>query len=177
MINSKGFEENLYYNKEGDITTGIIRVHSGIYVDIFNPKPDMFEIEDIAHGLSMLPRFGGHTKIFYPVAQHSIEVMELVGKSHKYEALLHDASEAYLMDIPSPIKKLLTNYSEIEDNLMKCISEKFGFNYPLHNKVKEADEIQLKYEWNNFVINLNTTVTYSQNKVKQRFLDIYNLLR
>lgn len=133
--------ENLY-------APDCIRTYSGLYMNVFEPTFEMICIEDIAHSLSMQPRFGGHLPEFYSVAQHSWYCSRLVQGCYKLAALLHDASEAYLLDIPRPIKIRLNNYKEIEDNLMRLISEKFGFNYPLHKDVKRADEFSLMTEWN-----------------------------
>ncbi len=135
--------ENLY-------TPGCIRTASGIYMNVFEPTPDMICIEDIAHALSHQCRFGGHLPRFYSVAQHSFLCSRLVGDTDPAEALaglLHDAGEAYLMDMPSPIKRRLTNYKEIEDKLMMVIAQKFGFAYPLSAAVKKADEQMLQVEW------------------------------
>jgi hypothetical protein len=183
MKNSKGFEENLYYNRIGDKPTGIIRCYSGIYVDVFNPTEDMFDIQDIAHGLSMIPRFGGHMKIFYPVSQHCIDcvymdkfAIEKFSVEDRFDLLMHDCSEAYLLDIPSPIKKLLNGYSDIEDNLMKVLSKKFRFNYPFKQIIKDIDRLRLEIEWNSMVINLTTSSTYKQEKSKSQFLNLFELL-
>ncbi len=113
---------NDLYNTEGKI-----RVHSGIMIDPLNPKCQEISIEDIAHGLSMICRFAGHTKYFYSVAEHSIITSYRVENKHKLAALLHDASEAYLLDIPSPLKKKLRRYKNAEYKLMRIIAEKFKF--------------------------------------------------
>ena len=133
--------ENLY-------TPNCIRTYSGKYVNVFDPKPEMFCIEDIAHALSHQCRFGGHLPGFYSVADHSLNCFFLITeKKHALAALMHDASEAYLLDIPRPIKQQLANYKEIEHNLMTVLAEVFGFEYPLHPDVKAVDERMLQYEW------------------------------
>lgn len=115
---------------------------SGQIIDLVNPYKEMFNIEDIARGLSNECRFNGQVSVFYSVAQHSIAVMRRVRKiidSSYYKdgaipltpkllmaALLHDASEAYLKDIPSPLKCLLPQYKEIEMKFMALISQRFG---------------------------------------------------
>lgn len=132
--------ENLY-------TEGHIRTFSGIYIDPLNPKPELINIEDIAHALSMQCRFGGHLPRFYSVAQHSVMVADLVDPENKLAALLHDASEAYLLDIPRPVKSRLTNYKKIQRGLMRVIAKKFGFKYPLHQSVHDTDEAMLRWEW------------------------------
>ena len=111
-----------------------IYTFSGYQIDVLNPNPKHIFIEDIAHVLSLMPRFGGHTRKFYSVASHSIWVAKHL-KEHKLEGLLHDATEAYLVDIPRPIKPHLTNYKKIEDNLMNVIFNKFGLEFPLSSSL------------------------------------------
>lgn len=140
-------QENLY-------TPDCIRTKSGIYINVFEPTEDMICIEDIAHALTYQCRFGGHLPKFYSVASHSLNCSYLIDEPHlKLSALLHDASEAYLMDIPRPIKQRLSNYKEIENGLMKLIAKKFGFEYPLHDKIKEVDETMLQLEWDFLMLN------------------------
>jgi len=166
-------EENLY-------TPNCIRSFTGIYVNVFEPTIDMICIEDIAHALSNQCRFGGHLPDFYSVAQHCIFMSERMNNSHKLAALLHDASEAYLLDIPSPIKKRLSNYKEIEDKLMSLIAKKFGFQYPLHEKVKEVDNYLLQWEWSTLMLNnklFPPIKCFAPGEAKELFLATFNELR
>jgi len=128
-----------------------IKTFSGRYVNVFSPDPDDIVIEDIAHGLSMMCRFGGQMPDFYSVAQHSCMVADLCWGMDKLAGLLHDASEAYMLDIPSPIKKGLPDYKRVEKNLMRVIAEKFGFDYPLPPSVKNADHHMLITEMNGLI--------------------------
>jgi hypothetical protein len=121
-----------------------IRTVSGIYIDVFNQDPDEIDIEDIAHALSMQPRFWGNLYAFYSVAAHSLNCMSLVSDEYKLAGLLHDASEAYLLDIHRPIKHRIANYREIEDRLMYCIAGKYRFVYPFHPDIKQADNSMLQ---------------------------------
>lgn len=92
-------------------------------------------------------------------------------------ALMHDASEAYLADIPSPLKHHLDSYKIIEDQFMKVISEKFNFTYPLLPEIKVVDKKMLEYEWNNVMLEPTPIVEcWSQEKSKEEFLKIYNQL-
>jgi hypothetical protein len=164
--------------KEGLYNPTCIRTHSGIYIDVFNPKPDQILIEDIAHALSNQPRFGGHMHTFYSVAQHSTVVASYVPARHKLAALMHDASEAYLLDIPTPIKGRLSNYKEIESRLMRIIAKKFGFDYPLHSEVKAADERALHREWNWWVHGDNDfgedfIIAEKPSRAREKFLERY----
>lgn len=154
----------------------LIRTYSGHYFDVFDPNPDHIEIEDIAHSLSLLCRFAGHIKSFYSVAEHSIWVCNKVSKTHALTALLHDASEAYLIDLPKPIKDEISQYLEVENNLMKVIAEKFGFQYPFPEEVKIYDKAALEFEWENKVLSDNF-ISMSSKEAKEHFLEMYYKLK
>lgn len=114
-----------------------------------SPKVEDIKIEDIAHALSLINRFNGYTREAYSVAQHSVYVSFLVPKKQALFGLLHDAGEAYLGDVITPIKKLIRDiYKPIEDNLMNTISDKFGFSMSDIDKklVKQADNTMLVTE-------------------------------
>jgi hypothetical protein len=80
-----------------------IQTYSGQTVDYLNPNPDTIKIEDIAKALSNECRFGGQSRFHYSVGQHSILAAGLAPKRLKLEALLHDAEEAYIKDLPTPL--------------------------------------------------------------------------
>lgn len=135
------------------LTKGLMRTQSGIYLNAAKGlKQEEIVIEDIAHSLSMQPRFAGHSKMNYQVARHCIWVAENVAKEDKLAALLHDASEAYLVDIPTPVKEKIDNYYDIEHMAMWEISKKFNFKYPFHPDILIADEAALYFEWENAVL-------------------------
>ncbi len=103
-------------------------------------------IEDIAHSLSMQCRFAGHSKTHYSVAQHSIAMVNgwFNGPENKElakYALLHDASEAYLTDIPRPLKHLpqFQFYRDAEKHLSELIYVKFGLNPVEPEEIKRSD--------------------------------------
>ena len=156
----------------------VIRTFTGKWFNPFEPNIDDICIEDIAHSLSNQCRFGGHTKDFYSVAHHSVLCCAAASESNQLAALLHDASEAYLIDIPRPIKLKLIEYKPIEDKLMKMISEKFGFEYPLCKEVKDIDEAILQYEWQRQMTGeaSDELYAYSNGLSKQRFLERFNAL-
>lgn len=100
-----------------------IRTRSGGRFDPFNPRADDVVVEDVAHALANLCRFSGHTRQFYSVAQHCVLASMAVTEPDtrlKLGALCHDASEAYVVDIPSPIKKqsALQLYRDLEKQVM-----------------------------------------------------------
>lgn len=121
-----------------------IETFTGKEFYFLDPKPDSIDIRDIAHSLAFTCRYTGHCSRFYSVAEHSVFVSYLAG--NPLAGLLHDASEAYITDIASPIKPHLHNYKEIEDHLMSCIAAEFGFTYPLDPDIKDCDATQLKTE-------------------------------
>lgn len=126
--------------------------YSGVSFYPLDPREDEIHIEDIAHALSLLCRFGGHCREFYSVAEHSVLVLRIVAKSTTDRrvlraALLHDASEAYLIDVPRPIKSHLTNYKRIEAALQACIDQRFDSAPGLGAElVHHADEVALATE-------------------------------
>lgn len=126
-----------------------IMTASGQYYDFLNPDPDTFEIEDIAYALSNTCRYGGHCKPYYSVAQHCVYVSQLVPAEFALHGLLHDGSEAFVGDLPSPLKRLVGDeYKKLEKLAEDVIFEKFNVvNTPeSHRIVKEADLIALRTE-------------------------------
>jgi hypothetical protein len=109
-------------------------------------------IEDIAHALSLENRYGGHLPGPYSVAQHCLLaariVREVLGGSlaDERDTLMHDAAEAYLKDIPRPLKLALPGYKVIESRCEATIAEKFGLRHPMPPIVKRADQIALAVE-------------------------------
>ena len=101
----------------------------------YDPRPEQICIEDIAHGLSMLCRFVGQCRFFFSVAEHSIAVARLLPANLKLFGLLHDASEAYLADLPRPVKAGLPEYKAIEANVERVIAEKFELPFPMPPEV------------------------------------------
>lgn len=116
-----------------------IQTYTGKQFWPLDPKPEDICIEDIAHALSMCCRFSGHVERFYSVAEHSVLVSQNVPAEHRLTALLHDAAEAYLADIASPIKLHLPDYKAIERKVDHAVAARFDLSYPWPSEVKEAD--------------------------------------
>ncbi len=153
-----------------------IRTFMGKMVDPFNPDPDQITLVDIAHSLSNLCRWNGHTMKYYSVAEHSIFVQNMVqSREDKVAAMLHDASEAYISDVTRPVKHRLKNYFDVEYDLMIAISRKFNFQYPLSQSVKEADDYALHWEYANLVI-AERVPTMTPREAKHAFLGIMDIL-
>jgi 5'-deoxynucleotidase YfbR-like HD superfamily hydrolase len=109
-----------------------IQTFNGHEVDLLNPRVEDVDAIDIAHSLSLTNRFTGHTTEAYSVAQHSVvgsilsEVIYPQVKWLPQEFLFHDAAEAYVGDVSSPLKSLLPGYREIEDKHRKVIEIAFA---------------------------------------------------
>ena len=134
---------------------GWIQTYTGRQFWPLSPRPEDVCIEDIAHALSNMCRFTGHCREFYSVAQHSVLVAEMFVQVTGQEtgpnvlaALLHDASEAYLVDVPSPIKPFLAGYKGMESAVMDCICIRFGIDgAPRHHPmIKFCDATLLATE-------------------------------
>ncbi|MBJ2114435.1 deoxyribonucleoside 5-monophosphate phosphatase [Serratia ureilytica] len=94
--------------------TPSIITYTGKTLSLDNLTTESIDLIDIAKGLSNECRFGGQCEEFYSVAQHSILVSLLVPLPYALEGLLHDAAEAFIGDMPSPFKKNLSDYVEME---------------------------------------------------------------
>jgi 5'-deoxynucleotidase YfbR-like HD superfamily hydrolase len=118
-----------------------IQTYTGIAFDLMEPVTNQVDIRDIAHALSQIGRFGGHTQEFYSVAQHSILVSENVPPGDALQALLHDAAEAYIGDMVRPLKRsgAMQPFIECEDRLMVAIAQRFGIDSDISPAVKLAD--------------------------------------
>ena len=126
---------------------------SGRWVNPFDPDPSQLDAGDIARALANQCRFGGHCSVFYSVAQHSVIVSELVEQrggdaEDVFAALMHDATEAYLGDMPHPLKHrspLGAAFKAAEDQLEQVIRDRFGIRSDVP-EIKRADRALLATE-------------------------------
>jgi hypothetical protein len=124
----------------------LIHTFSGIAFDLLNPKPEMILVEDIAHSLAFMNRFNGAALFPYSVAQHSLYVASLLPRKLKLHGLLHDAAEAYVGDMVSPLKKIMTEYKMVEERISRVVADVFDLSYPEPPAVKKADLAVLSAE-------------------------------
>jgi hypothetical protein len=125
---------------------------TGRYFDFTNIWSNEVEIPDIAKGLSNVCRFAGQCERFYSVAEHSILVADILQRADApasvvFGGLMHDASEALLGDITSPLKSLLPGYVEIEAEVQRYLMDRLapGAVFNEHG-TRTADLIALAIE-------------------------------
>jgi uncharacterized protein len=128
--------------------TAVMITLSGRTVDLEHPDLRDFSIHDIARPLAYQCRFVGNTIAFYSVAQHSVLASLLAPEGFAYEALMHDAEEAFTGDWPTPWKVRIGR-SAIEAAvapLKRAMADRFGLTWPQPKEVKIADQRALATE-------------------------------
>lgn len=134
---------------------------TGRRVPLENPQPLDIDLLDIAHHLATINRFTGACKEPYSVAQHSIFVSQLlqpISPRLGLLGLMHDAHEAYLNDMPRPVKffhfgqnlPLPTDRDDIERTFDRVIRARYGIADPSQEEreqVANFDDIALSTEW------------------------------
>ncbi|MEQ9850855.1 HD family hydrolase [Pectobacterium aroidearum] len=123
-----------------------ISTYTGRHFNYQSPSLADICIEDIAHALSQINRFCGHTCFPYSVAQHSVGASYLVPPDFAFEALMHDAHEAYVSDMMSPLKRLLPDYQQVEADIEVMTRLKFDLPLKMSAEVKHADLVMLATE-------------------------------
>ncbi len=132
-----------------------IQTYSGKQFWPLNPTAESVDLVDIAHALSMKCRFNGHCDPFYSVAEHCVRMVQAARLMNGWHAgtgeaerrrlalvLLHDAAEAYLPDVPRPIKSALQNFEGLEAIVHRCILQALGL-VPGDGEVKRAFDSDL----------------------------------
>lgn len=128
-----------------------MQTFTGVRFTPLEPQVEDIDIRDIAHSLAYQCRYAGHTRKFLSIAEHCWHLSHLVSDKNKLIALLHDATEAYVADVPRPLKPFLPNYYEIEDKVYEAIAERYGLPVLIPDEVHEADTRILLDERNQFM--------------------------
>lgn len=134
--------------REAQETKGCIRTFTGRYVNPLQLRAEDICIEDIAHHLSLVCRYTGACPHHYSVAQHSLEVSKMMeyrwngNREAALAGLLHDASEAYLNDIASPVKHdpRMAFYRELDHTAGRLILSVFGVDPAWLERTKPDDD-------------------------------------
>jgi 5'-deoxynucleotidase YfbR-like HD superfamily hydrolase len=143
--------------------SGSIQTVSGRWINPLEPDVAHIDIGDIAQALANTCRFGGHSRRFYSVAQHSTIVSDVcvergAGAAEALVALLHDAAEAYLVDLPHPIKhrsELGPPFQRAEEGMQEAIAIRFGLGPPPAD-MKSIDRSLLATERRTFTSTLDS---------------------
>jgi len=169
MLTKSGEHKN--YHPLHSVNDGKFNTYSGKILDLINPTPEMICIEDINVGLSNVCRFGGQTNQLYTVSQHSVILMLMVPAAMRKEALLHDASEAYLGDVHKPLKVMLgASYASIENRIQGVINQKYDLDSlkleklkPFEDKLVEVEHELLQknndFPWINLLSDMGLSTT------------------
>lgn len=138
--------------EQGSVLNPTIETVSGKFLNVLDPDPNMIDVNDISWAISRISRFAGHTitTIPYTVGQHSVFVAELISRHNEplpdnvklseciLIGLLHDAAEAYIGDIPSPVKHLPMISEAIDTIETKVLDAVF---------IKYLGRLPYKEEW------------------------------
>lgn len=123
-----------------------IALAGGSYFDFETADCARVTITDIARGLSHACRFAGQCPRFYSVAEHSVHVSRIVPPAYAWDALMHDAAEAFLGDVAKPLKNLLPDYRAIEARVERALAIRFVMRHPMPSAIKLADRAMLALE-------------------------------
>lgn len=128
--------------------TAVLLTYSGRTVDLETPDFTRFEIEDIARPLAYQCRFVGNTRAFYSVAQHCVLASELAPDGYAYDALMHDAEEAFTGDWPTPWKARIGRdlIKQAIAPIKTALARRFEFRHPEPRAVKLSDQRALATE-------------------------------
>lgn len=108
--------------------------------DFEDPGASQYDINEIARGLSHAARFGGHTKHWFPVAMHCVNGSHIIDPEFAFDFLMHDAVEGLMgFDLATPYKWYIPGFKDLEHRTQEVLSAQFGFTYPFHESVKQAD--------------------------------------
>lgn len=128
------------------VNMGWIQTYTGRQFWPLSPHAEHVDIRDIAHSLALQCRFNGHCRGFYSVAQHSVLVSHAVPPEDALWGLLHDAAEAYISDLPRPLKKTAPEFRAAEHRLLTVILATFGLPEVMPESVVWADDALLATE-------------------------------
>ena len=173
---------------ESDPEAGFIDTYTGERFHPLDPDPATIRLEDIAQGLANTCRYSGQCRFFYSVGLHSLYVSREVAKDHgplvRLYGLLHDASEAYLADVPGPVKNGFSDYQAAEKRIQNAVWTAFDLSDPDETEkaaVKEADVRLLHHEADTLIptnewMEPQAGVDYdlnagSQSDIRERFVE------
>lgn len=130
--------------------SGMIETYNGQYFSLVSDDLEGLTVENIAHALSMVNRFNGHTNFPYSVAEHSVHVAAQLPPELQMIGLIHDGSEAFIQDIPAPFKPFLPDYAKIEEQVQNRVYRAFQLDpewvHSVYPEVKRVDSMMCQVE-------------------------------
>ena len=164
-----------------------MNTYSGKAFHFLNPQPDEIDIVDIAHHLSLLCRYTGAVKKFYSVAEHCVRVAQELPPALRLAGLLHDAAEAYINDISSPVKAS-HKLEETEARITAVINQKYELANPFPEEVKKMDKVMMATEvrdlmpsgckWQELPVPLiRVIIPWTSDLAEWRFKEIFKWVR
>lgn len=123
-----------------------IQTYTGKKFYPLDPRPEDICMEDIAHALANTCRYNGHSRVFYSVAEHCVRMSIANVPGCPKWRLMHDAAEAYISDVPRPVKPMLAEFKVIEESILKVIGEKYNLGSMCHRHISDGDLIMLATE-------------------------------
>lgn len=112
---------------------------SGQAVRVGLGSRDTCSLDDMAHGLALINRYLGQTPKPYSVAQHCVLMATVVPDGFQLEALIHDAHEVFVGDVPRPLKRMLPDFCKLEAAMERSVRAAFKLPSSMSPEVKEAD--------------------------------------
>ncbi len=156
---------------------GYIITYTGIKYYPLDPRPEDVCIADIAHSLAGQNRFGAHTVEMINTAHHSVDVSMHPEVGHPRWGLFHDGGEAYLVDLPSPIKHAIAfaaEFDRLETLNLLAIAQRFNLPWPVPSSIKAADNYCLRTEQQKYMAAFGGTCTpWDRTTANLRFLERY----
>jgi len=126
-----------------------IETYTAKRFDFVNLDANEISILDIAHALSNICRFTGHCREFYSVAEHCVIMSQMghwTSNAQRFEALMHDAHEAYIGDMSAPLKHISPEFKAFEKRVEAMVRRRFGLPEQLSPEIKDADLRMLAME-------------------------------
>lgn len=142
------------------IKKNFIQTIKGNLFDYDSIETNIFDIDDIAHSLSNQCRWAGHTREFYSVGQHSVlcarqAFIEGYDYPTQFECLMHDGPEAYVVDLPRPLKRAVPEYCVLEMKIESEFRKRFNLPESMSPDVRIVDDRMLITEYFQLIDNNN----------------------
>jgi hypothetical protein len=157
---------------------GSIQTYTGLIFYPLDPRIEEIEVDDVAHALSNKARFTGHTRRFYSTGEHSVRVSRHLASTgaslmEQYVGLHHDDTDAYLPDVPTPLKVLpeFKWFRDLEKHMQSLCFQRFGCVVEDYSVIKNSDIVLLLTEKRDLMPkkNSNWNHKYTQSPIPEPY--------